>query len=197
MVSIFIEAKDKKTPEAKFLTAILDRMGISPEKYFLAPTGGYTNLLDSNNAANANAMRANTDAGGKNLVIFDAEAVIITGVSRDAAGICCRKETKWAWTLNCFYGLTTTVTVMWRCSWNVLPVTTCILSSLTVSASMNAASPREKLVMVSRSTVPLTVRASYTHILLHFLVPVQRRANREVVIGSGTMVRYGISIQNH
>lgn len=74
MVNIFIEAKDKKTPEAKFLTAILDRMGISPDKYFLAPTGGYTNLLDSNNAANANAMRANTDAGGKNLVIFDADS---------------------------------------------------------------------------------------------------------------------------
>lgn len=75
MVNIFIEAKDTKTPEAEFLRAILNRLDIPVEAYSLKPTNGYTNLMDSDNAANINAMRVNTDVGEKNLVVFDADSV--------------------------------------------------------------------------------------------------------------------------
>lgn len=75
MVNIFIEAKDTKAPEAEFLRAILNRLDIPVEAYSLKPTNGYTNLMDSDNAANINAMRVNTDVGEKNLVVFDADSV--------------------------------------------------------------------------------------------------------------------------
>lgn len=75
MVNIFIEAKDTKTPEAEFHRAILNRLDIPVEAYSLKPTNGYTNLMDSDNAANINAMRVNTDVGEKNLVVFDADSV--------------------------------------------------------------------------------------------------------------------------
>ena len=74
MVNIFIEAKDRKTSEAEFLTAILNRLGIPADTYSLKPTNGYTNLMDSDKAVNINAMRVNTDAGEKNLVVFDADS---------------------------------------------------------------------------------------------------------------------------
>ena len=73
MVNIFIEAKDKKTPECEFLKAILNKIGVSSDKYDIITTNGYTNLMDSIDASNINALRANTDAGGKNLVVFDAD----------------------------------------------------------------------------------------------------------------------------
>lgn len=73
MVNIFIEAKDKKTPESEFLKAVLNKIGASPDKYNIIPTNGYKNLMDSVDASNINAMRANTDAGGLNLVVFDAD----------------------------------------------------------------------------------------------------------------------------
>ena len=74
MVNIFIEAKDRKTPEAEFLTAILDQMGVPSDLYSIKPTDGYLNLMDSEKAAaNINAMRVNTDVGEKNLVVFDAD----------------------------------------------------------------------------------------------------------------------------
>lgn len=74
MVNIFIEAKNTKTPEAEFLTAILNHLGIPVDAYSLKPTNGYINLMDSDNAANINAMRVNTDVGEKNLVVFDADS---------------------------------------------------------------------------------------------------------------------------
>lgn len=74
MVKIFIEAEDKNKPESGFLRAILDTMGIAPNAYELMPTGGYTNLMDSDDASNIGIMQANTDAGGKNIVIFDADS---------------------------------------------------------------------------------------------------------------------------
>ena len=75
MVNIFIEAKNKNTPEAEFLTAILMHLDVPSEAYSLVPTDGYTNLLDSDkSAANINAMRVNTDVGEKNLVVFDADS---------------------------------------------------------------------------------------------------------------------------
>ena len=74
MVYIFIEAKDKKTPECEFLKAILNKLGVSSGEYEIITTNGYTNLMDSVDASNINVLRANTDAGGKNLVIFDADS---------------------------------------------------------------------------------------------------------------------------
>lgn len=72
MVKIFIEGESKKVPESAFLHAILDNMGIAAENYEFMHTGGYTNLLNES-LTNIEMMRANTDAGGKNLVVFDAD----------------------------------------------------------------------------------------------------------------------------
>lgn len=74
MVKIFIEAEDKNKPESGFLRAILNTMGIAPDAYEIMPTGGYTNLLDSDDASNIGIMQANTDVGGKNIVVFDADS---------------------------------------------------------------------------------------------------------------------------
>lgn len=73
MVKIFIEGESKKVPESAFLHAILDNMGISEENYEFMHTGGYTNLLNDS-LTNIEMMRANTDAGGKNIVVFDADS---------------------------------------------------------------------------------------------------------------------------
>lgn len=73
MVKIFIEAKDKRTPESEFLKAILDKIGVASDTYEIITTDGYTNLLDSADASNINSLRANSDAGGINLVVFDAD----------------------------------------------------------------------------------------------------------------------------
>ena len=86
MVNIFIEAKNTKTPEAEFLTAILNRLGIPAEAYSLKPTNGYINLMDSDKASNINAMRVNTDAGEKNLVVFDADS----GNNNGGYDVCCK-----------------------------------------------------------------------------------------------------------
>lgn len=75
MVNIFIEAKNKNTPECEFLVAVLNHLGVSTDKYNVITTDGYTNLMDSVDASNILAMQVNTDAGGKNLVVFDADTV--------------------------------------------------------------------------------------------------------------------------
>ena len=36
-------------------------------------TGGYKKLMDSADTSNIEMLRANTDAGGKNMVVFDAD----------------------------------------------------------------------------------------------------------------------------
>lgn len=73
MVKIFIEAKDKKKPEAEFICAILKHIGVSQDNYDINPTDGYKNLFDSPDSTNIEIMRANTDVGGKNIVVFDAD----------------------------------------------------------------------------------------------------------------------------
>lgn len=73
MVKIFIEAQSKTKPEGEFLSAILRKIDVSRDNYEIIPTNGYTNLLDSKDTANVGLMRANSDDGGKNLVIFDAD----------------------------------------------------------------------------------------------------------------------------
>ena len=73
MAKIFIEGKNKKVPESEFLRTILQHIGVAADQYELIHTDGYKNLLDSAITSNVEIMRANTDAGGKNLVIFDAD----------------------------------------------------------------------------------------------------------------------------
>ena len=73
MVKIYIEGKNKKVPESEFLHAILEHIGIAAEKYELVHTNGYTSLMDAANGVNVEIMRANSDSGGKNLVVFDAD----------------------------------------------------------------------------------------------------------------------------
>lgn len=88
MVKIFIEGKSKRVPESDFLRTILSRIGIADDRYELVHTDGYTNLLSSRITTNIELMRANTDIGGKNLVIFDADSAAANGggfaVRRDA-----------------------------------------------------------------------------------------------------------------
>ena len=71
-VLIFIEARDKNKPEASFLRAILESIGLDSEEYDLICTDGYTNLLNEKSAF-VNKMLINTDEGGKNIVVFDAD----------------------------------------------------------------------------------------------------------------------------
>ncbi len=73
MVKIYLEAESLNVPESKFLDAILRHIGIDPGKYELMATGGYKKLMDSADTSNIEMLRANTDAGGKNLVVFDAD----------------------------------------------------------------------------------------------------------------------------
>ena len=169
MVNIFIEAKDRKTSEAEFLTAILNRLGIPADTYSLKPTNGYTNLMDSDKAVNINAMRVNTDAGEKNLVVFDADS------GNNNGGFEKRRD------------------LLWRVS----HAKTCTRNSLTVSVSTNAASRDEKMIMASNFTARLIVRGSYTPMLHRFPYPKRRKIKWEVAIGSGTIRKYGISILTH
>ena len=79
MVKIYIEGKNKKVPESEFLRAILNHIGIPDEKYVFVHTNGYTSLLDAANGVNVEIMRANSDSGGKNLVVFDADTTLNNG----------------------------------------------------------------------------------------------------------------------
>lgn len=73
MVYIFIEAENNKVPEYDFIQAILGRLGIAREMYEIISTAGYTNLLNESRPF-IEKMRSNTDAGGKNVVVFDADS---------------------------------------------------------------------------------------------------------------------------
>ena len=79
MVKIFIEGKNKKVPESEFLRAVLQHIGVTSDQYELIHTDGYKNLLDSAITSNIEIMRANSDAGGRNLVIFDADTAFNKG----------------------------------------------------------------------------------------------------------------------
>ena len=79
MVKIYIEGKNKKVPESEFLRAILEHIGVPAEKYEFVHTNGYTSLLDAANGVNVEIMRANSDSGGTNLVVFDADTTANNG----------------------------------------------------------------------------------------------------------------------
>ena len=71
-IKIYIESESKTTPESNFLTAILEYLGIGVDKYEIVPTSGYTNLMNPKMPYLEN-LRSNSDAGGINIVIFDAD----------------------------------------------------------------------------------------------------------------------------
>jgi hypothetical protein len=79
MIKIFIEGKDKNVPESDFLQAILNHIGVNSDMIEIDCTGGYTNLLNSEKAPYIKILQANTDSGGKNLVVFDADFCINNG----------------------------------------------------------------------------------------------------------------------
>lgn len=70
MVQIFIEAKRLATPEGCFLQTIIKRFIPESKSYEIIPTDGWTNLF-----CETNVMKfiSNSDTGGENLVIFDAD----------------------------------------------------------------------------------------------------------------------------
>ena len=68
MINIFLEAKNLKTHEAKFVEVLLQVIGASPTQYRVVPLGGKDTLEISKNH-----FLQNTAEGGINLIIFDAD----------------------------------------------------------------------------------------------------------------------------
>ncbi|MDE7385818.1 MAG: hypothetical protein K2N28_01625 [Muribaculaceae bacterium] len=68
MINIFLEAKNLKTPEAKFVEVLLRVIGASSTQYRVVPLGGKDTLEVSKNH-----FLQNTAEGGTNLIIFDAD----------------------------------------------------------------------------------------------------------------------------
>ena len=74
MVKIFIEGEKRDVPEYKFLEAVLTHWDVPSDKYVIIATDGYKNLMNSTEImTNVRLMQSNTDEGGVNLVIFDAD----------------------------------------------------------------------------------------------------------------------------
>lgn len=74
MVKIFIEGEKRDVPEYKFLEAVLTHWDVPSDKYVIVATNGYKNLMNSTEImTNVRLMQSNTDEGGVNLVIFDAD----------------------------------------------------------------------------------------------------------------------------
>ena len=70
MVQVFIEAKRAETPEGVFLETLIRKFIPDHQDYTINAVNGWTNLCQ---AANVMVMRTNVLAGGKNLVVFDAD----------------------------------------------------------------------------------------------------------------------------
>ena len=68
MTNIYVETKNKFTPEYVFLSTLITRIGIAPESYEIVPLGGKDNLRNA-----GNSFKQNTILGGKNIIIFDAD----------------------------------------------------------------------------------------------------------------------------
>ncbi len=71
MVQIFIEAKRLETPEGEFLKAIIYKYVPGSLDYNINAVNGWTNLIEPTNVM---IMQANSEEGGKNLVVFDADS---------------------------------------------------------------------------------------------------------------------------
>ncbi len=68
MINIYIESKNRSTPEAVFLDTFLRSLGIDPTAYAIIPLNGKDNLQNARNQ-----FLQNTLEEGVNLIVFDAD----------------------------------------------------------------------------------------------------------------------------
>lgn len=71
MVHIFIEAKRLETPEGVFLQALIHKYIPDAVPYTIYAVDGWSNLRQPANVMN---MQLNTQDGGRNLIVFDADS---------------------------------------------------------------------------------------------------------------------------
>ena len=69
MVLLLIEAESRETPEYVFLETLIQKVGLFDE-YEILPVRGWTNLCQP---AILMRMRLNSQEGGKNIIVFDAD----------------------------------------------------------------------------------------------------------------------------
>ena len=69
MIRIFIESKNRSTPEYKFVDTLLKHMGINQASYEIIPLNGKDTLHLAKNQ-----FLQNTAEGGRNIIIFDADS---------------------------------------------------------------------------------------------------------------------------
>lgn len=70
MIRIFLESKNRSTPEYKFVETLLQNIGIEAASYEIIPLNGKDTLHLAKNQ-----FLQNTAEGGRNLIIFDADCV--------------------------------------------------------------------------------------------------------------------------
>lgn len=68
MIRIFIESKNRSTPEYKFVDTLMRKMSLNPEMYEIIPLNGKDTLHLAKNQFLQNAAE-----GGRNLIVFDAD----------------------------------------------------------------------------------------------------------------------------
>ena len=69
MIRIFIESKNRSTPEYKFVDTLLKHMGINQASYEIIPMNGKDTIhLDKNQLIH------NTAQAGRKIIIFDADS---------------------------------------------------------------------------------------------------------------------------
>lgn len=69
MINIYLESKNRSTPEAVFIKTLLQFMSITSDRFTIVPINGKDNLHNSRNH-----FIQNTIEGGINLIIFDADS---------------------------------------------------------------------------------------------------------------------------
>ncbi len=69
MIRIFIESKNRFTPEYKFMATLLKNMGFATDSYEIIPLDGKDTLHLAKNQ-----FLQNTAEGGRNLIVFDADS---------------------------------------------------------------------------------------------------------------------------
>lgn len=69
MIRIYIESKNKSTPEYKFVATLLNNIGVDSDSYEIIPLDGKDTLHLAKNQ-----FLQNTAEGGRNLIVFDADS---------------------------------------------------------------------------------------------------------------------------
>lgn len=69
MINIYLESKNRSTPEYVFVNTLLHFMNIDPDQFTIVPINGKDNLRNSRNQ-----FLQNTAEGGINLIVFDADS---------------------------------------------------------------------------------------------------------------------------